>query len=240
LTVVLCSLGIATSAIAQVSQTYRYDAHGRLTGRALRVSGDIASIGGDPTPFGSTCAVIVSSPTDRKGNLTALSAFVFFQYRRHKKSSMEPERIELVNGLTTRVLDTGGDKPTLVLIHGLANAIEIWSRVLTRLARRFRVLAFDLPGFGEANRPVAAYDAAFFVDQLKALLDTLAIERAHLVGSSLGAGVIVRFSGQNLDRIDRAVLAAPGGFGRETHPLMRVPGLAACRRLAGPADPRQQ
>jgi pimeloyl-ACP methyl ester carboxylesterase len=138
---------------------------------------------------------------------------------------MEPERIELVNGLTTRVLDTGGDKPTLVLIHGLANAIEIWSRVLTRLARRFRVLAFDLPGFGEANRPVAAYDAAFFVDQLKALLDTLAIERAHLVGSSLGAGVIVRFSGQNLDRIDRAVLAAPGGFGRETHPLMRVPAL---------------
>lgn len=138
---------------------------------------------------------------------------------------MEPVRIELVNGLTTRVLDTGGDKPTLVLIHGLANAIEIWSRVLPGLAQRFRVVAFDLPGFGEADRPVAAYDSAFFVGQLKALLDTLGIVRAHLVGSSLGAGVIVRFSGENLARIDRAVLAAPGGFGRATHPLMRFPAL---------------
>ncbi len=139
---------------------------------------------------------------------------------------MEPYRTELVNGLKTRVVDTGGDKPTLVLIHGLANAIQIWDGILPRLAQRFRVIAFDLPGFGEADRPVAAYDSAFFADQLRAVLDTLAIDRAHLVGSSLGAGVIVRFSDRNLDRIDRAVLAAPGGFGRETHPLMRFPALA--------------
>lgn len=138
---------------------------------------------------------------------------------------MTPVRRELINGLTTRVLDTGGDRPTLVLIHGLANAIEIWSRVLPRLADRFRVVAFDLPGFGEADRPVADYDSAFFVAQLKTLLDTLGIDRAHLVGSSLGASVIVRFSDENLARIDGAVLAAPGGFGRETHPLMRFPAL---------------
>lgn len=129
-------------------------------------------------------------------------------------------RVTLANGLSTRVLDTGGDKPTLVLLHGLANAIEIWDRVLPSLAERFRVVAFDLPGFGEASRPDAAYDSPFFVEQMKALLDTLAIERAHLVGSSLGASVIVRFSAQNLHRIDKAVLAAPGGFGRETDLLM--------------------
>ena len=138
---------------------------------------------------------------------------------------MTPVRRELINGLTTRVLDTGGDRPTLVLIHGLANAIEIWSRVLPRLADRFRVIAFDLPGFGEADRPVADYDSTFFVAQMKALFDTLGIDRAHLVGSALGACVIVRFSDENLARIDRAVLAAPGGFGRETHPLMRFPAL---------------
>lgn len=138
---------------------------------------------------------------------------------------MAPVRLRLINGLTTRVLDTGGDGPTLVLIHGLANAIEIWSRVLPRLADRFRVIAFDLPGFGEADRPVADYDPAFFVAQLKAVLDTLGIDRAHLVGSSLGASVIVRFSDENLARIDGAVLAAPGGFGRQTHPMMRFPAL---------------
>lgn len=150
---------------------------------------------------------------------------------------MEPVRLELINGLTTRVLDTGGDGPTLVLVHGLANAIEIWGRVLPRLADRFRVVAFDLPGFGEADRPVADYDSAFFVDQLKALLDTLDIDRAHLVGSSLGASVIVRFSDRHLDRIDRAVLAAPGGFGRETHPLMRFPALPVVGSWLGRPTP---
>ncbi|TPG46516.1 alpha/beta fold hydrolase [Sphingomonas glacialis] len=131
----------------------------------------------------------------------------------------------LVNGERTRICDTGGEQPVLVLVHGLANSIEIWDRIVPRLSRRFRVIAFDLPGFGQASRPDAAYDAPFFADQLSAVLDTLKIRRAHLVGSSLGASVILRFSEQSPDRIDRAVLAAPGGFGRRTHPLMRLPAL---------------
>ena len=138
---------------------------------------------------------------------------------------MKSETIELENGLSTRVIDTGGGGTPIVLVHGLANAIEIWGRVLPRLAKSFRVIAFDLPGFGEASRPDAAYDGAFFAAQVKALLDRLGIERAHLVGNSLGASAIVHFSGIGLGRIDRAVLAAPGGFGRRTHWLMRIPAL---------------
>jgi len=133
--------------------------------------------------------------------------------------------LELKNGERTRFRDSGGDLPVLVLVHGLANSLEIWDRVAPRLATRFRVIAFDLPGFGEASRPNAAYDASFFAYQLEALLDTLGIAKAHLVGSSLGASVIVRFSERRLDRIDRVVLAAPGGFGRRTNPLMRLPAL---------------
>jgi pimeloyl-ACP methyl ester carboxylesterase len=133
--------------------------------------------------------------------------------------------IQLVNGLSTRVLDTGGDAPPLVLIHGLANSIEIWDRVLPRLAANFRVVAFDLPGFGQASRPDTAYDASFFAAQLTALLDSLNIARTHLVGSSLGASTILRFSAESLARINRAVLAAPSGFGRSTNLLMRLPAL---------------
>ncbi|HEY5723514.1 MAG TPA: alpha/beta fold hydrolase [Allosphingosinicella sp.] len=138
---------------------------------------------------------------------------------------MRSETIELANGLSTRLADTGGAGTPVVLVHGLANSIEIWDRVLPRLARSFRTIAFDLPGFGEASRPDAAYDGPFFAAQLKALLDRLALNRAHLVGSSLGASAIVHFSGIGLDRIDKAVLAAPGGFGRRTHPIMRIPSL---------------
>jgi pimeloyl-ACP methyl ester carboxylesterase len=145
--------------------------------------------------------------------------------------------IRLCSGLATRVLDTGGAGSTLVLIHGLANSIEIWGRVAPRLAKRFRVVAFDLPGFGQASRPDAAYDEAFFAGQLMDLLDTLRIDRAHLVGSSLGASMIVRFSARGLDRIDKAVLAAPGGFGPQTHPLMRIPALPIVGSWLGRPSP---
>ena len=137
---------------------------------------------------------------------------------------MNTETIKLANGLSTRLLDTGSGRP-LVLVHGLANSIEIWDRVLPSLARSFRVIAFDLPGFGEASRPDAAYDGPFFAQQLKAVFDRLGLKRAHLAGSSLGASAIVHFSGIAPERIDKAVLAAPGGFGRRTHMLMRVPSL---------------
>lgn len=143
----------------------------------------------------------------------------------------------LGNGERTRIRDTGGDAPALVLVHGLANSIEIWDRILPRLSRRFRVIALDLPGFGQASRPDAAYDAAFFADQIAAVFDTLALPHAHLVGSSLGASVILRFSERHLDRIDRAVLAAPGGFGRRTHPLMRLPALPLIGSALGRPTP---
>ena len=145
--------------------------------------------------------------------------------------------ITLSNGVRTGLRDTGGSGTPLVLIHGLANSIEIWDRVMPMLAARFRVIAFDLPGFGKADRPDAAYDSSFFADQLRALLDTLGIECAHFVGSSLGASIIIRFAVAHLARIDKAVLAAPGGFGRRTHPLMRLPALPLVGSWLGRPSP---
>jgi pimeloyl-ACP methyl ester carboxylesterase len=134
-------------------------------------------------------------------------------------------QIQLSTKISTRILDTGGDGPVVILIHGLAASIEIWERIIPKLSKTCRVIAFDLPGYGEADRPDAAYDAPFFVTQLKAVMDALSLERAHLVGSSLGASLIVRFSEQNLHRIETAVLAAPGGFGAGVHPFLRIPTL---------------
>ena len=60
-----------------------------------------------------------------------------------------PVKLQLINGLTTRVLDTGGDKPTLVLIHGLADAIEIWGRFCPG-CRPISGYRFSSARFGEA------------------------------------------------------------------------------------------
>ena len=138
---------------------------------------------------------------------------------------MKTRRVRIGPDISTRVFDSGGGGRPVVLVHGLAASIEIWSRALPFLVARRRVIAFDLPGFGEADRPDARYDAPFFVDALRGLLDSLGIDRAHLVGSSLGASLVVRFAARHLDRIDRSVLAAPGGFGAAVHPFLQVPTL---------------
>jgi len=132
-------------------------------------------------------------------------------------------RLLLPNGLTTRLFDSGGSGVPLVLLHGLGLSLEIWGKVIPALSARHRVIAFDFPGYGEADRPDAAYDSAFFAAQVEAVMDALGLDKAVLIGSSLGAGTIVRFSARNLARIHRAVLMAPGGFGRHTHPVLRAP-----------------
>lgn len=140
-------------------------------------------------------------------------------------AGIETKRLDLGGGVTTRALDSGGAGAPLVLIHGLAASIEIWERVIGPLSKRFRVLAFDLPGFGEASKPDAAYDAPFFVGQLARFLDAMGLARAHLAGSSMGASLIIRFSAKHGSRINRAVLAAPGGFASYIHPFLRAPAL---------------
>lgn len=134
-------------------------------------------------------------------------------------------RITLADGVTTRLFDSGGTGVPIILIHGLAASIEIWEKVIPGLAAKHRVIAFDLPGFGEADKPDAPYDAPYFVRQLKALMDALDIPKAHLVGSSLGGSLIVRFSEAHQDRIASATLAAPGGFGAGVHFFLRIPTL---------------
>ncbi len=140
-------------------------------------------------------------------------------------AGFETRRIVLKDGVSTRYVDTGGDKPPVILIHGLAASIEAWRDVIVPLSKQFRVLAFDLPGFGEADKPAdASYEAVpFFVPMLKAFMDGVGIAKAHMVGSSMGASLIVRFAARHGEMLDRAVLANPGGFGRYIHPFLRAP-----------------
>jgi pimeloyl-ACP methyl ester carboxylesterase len=135
------------------------------------------------------------------------------------------QRVTLKDGISTRYIDSGGDNPTVILIHGLAASIEAWRDVVGPLSQKFRVLAFDLPGFGHSDKPAeASYEAVtFFVPMLKAFMDALDLSKAHMVGSSMGASLIVRFSARYPDMLDRAVLANPGGFGSYIHPFLRAP-----------------
>ena len=84
--------------------------------------------------------------------------------------------------------DTGSASgKLLLLIHGLADEADTWRHLIPALSARHRDLAPDLPGFGHSDKPRRAYAAAFYQETLLELLDALEIDRATLVGHSLGA-----------------------------------------------------
>ena len=141
--------------------------------------------------------------------------------------------IRLNNNYFTRYYDSGGNGEAVILLHGLALSIEIWGKIIDGLKDKFRVLAFDFPGFGQADKPNVNYDSEFFGEQIIAFMDTLNIENAHLIGSSLGGSTLVRLSKKHQHRMNKIILMAPGGFGRECNIIMRAPSLPLIGYILG-------
>jgi pimeloyl-ACP methyl ester carboxylesterase len=133
------------------------------------------------------------------------------------------------------VYRAAGSGPNVVLIHGMVNSSRHWEGVATRLAESHRVIAPDLIGHGEAATPRGDYSLGAHAAGIRDLLTTIGIERATIVGHSLGGGVAMQFFYQFPQRTERLVLVSSGGLGHEVSPLLRgaaLPGSAALLRLA--------
>jgi len=98
-----------------------------------------------------------------------------------------------VNGIALRCLVEGAGDP-LVLIHGVGAGLEVWEGVAARLRDRYRVVRYDQRGHGRSDKTPGPYTVEVFSDDLRGLLDALAIERAHVSGHSLGGLVAQRFA----------------------------------------------
>lgn len=103
--------------------------------------------------------------------------------------------------------EAGSGSP-LVFLHGLAVNNREWLPLFPRLARDFRVIAWDCPGYGGSDQlPMAKPDVHAYADALKALLDHLEIEHAGVVGDSLGGLIAAALAGSAPDRVDLLVLS---------------------------------
>ena len=131
-------------------------------------------------------------------------------------------KLDLGNGNYTQYYDSGGNGEIVILLHGLALSLEIWGKVIDKFDDKFRVLAFDFPGSGRANKPNDLYNSDFFGQQIITFMDRLNIEKAHLIGSSLGASAVVRLAKTHQHRMNKIVIMAPGGFGQDCNLVMRV------------------
>lgn len=126
--------------------------------------------------------------------------------------------------------------PALVLLHGLASDSGTWDRVLVPLARcGVRVIAPDLLGHGQSDKPAGRYLLDDFAASLEAFFVAAGIDRATVGGHSLGAAIAVHFGFHHPERVERLILVSAGGLGREVHPLLRAAALPGAPWLLGAA-----
>ncbi|MFE5858852.1 alpha/beta fold hydrolase [Streptomyces sp. NPDC056500] len=118
-----------------------------------------------------------------------------------------------------------GKGPAVVLIHGIGDSSATWAEIVPGLARRYRVVAPDLLGHGASDKPRGDYSPGAYANGLRDLLSALGIDRATLVGHSLGGAVAAQFAYQFPERTERLVLVGSGGIGRHVTPLLRAASL---------------
>jgi pimeloyl-ACP methyl ester carboxylesterase len=127
-----------------------------------------------------------------------------------------------------------GSGPPVVLIHGMLNSSSHWQSVALELAREHTVIAPDLIGHGDSAAPRGDYSLGAHAASIRDLLAAIGIERATIVGHSLGGGVAMQFFYQFPQRVERLVLISSGGLGQQVSPMLRtaaLPGVSALLSL---------
>ncbi len=124
-----------------------------------------------------------------------------------------------------------GQGPALLLIHGIGDSSDSWRPVLDQLTRHHTVIAPDLLGHGRSEKPRADYSVAAYANGMRDLLSVLEIDRATVLGHSLGGGVAAQFAYQFPERCERLVLVGSGGIGRSVSPLLRLAAIPGAEFL---------
>ena len=109
----------------------------------------------------------------------------------------------------TCLFDSGGGKPAMILLHALGLDWRMWSRVISQLTPHFRVIAYDLRGFGGAAFAPQVRDLAHYAQDVAELMDRLTLPSARIVGLSLGGSIALELALQQPERVqDLTVIAA--------------------------------
>ena len=132
-----------------------------------------------------------------------------------------------------RAFVKAGSGPVLLLLHGLACDHTTWNPVIESLAKRYTVIAPDLLGHGKSDKPRADYSLGGYANGMRDLLTVLGVDKATVVGHSLGGGVAMQFGYQFPERTSRVILVAPGGLGPEVTPLIRAVSSPGFHRVMG-------
>jgi len=125
-----------------------------------------------------------------------------------------------VDGIRVRYASRGGDdanRPAVLFIHGFGGDLDNWLFNLDALAEKNRVFALDLPGHGQSTPKVPGTTLADLAGFVGKFMDAVSIDRAHLVGHSMGGGIAAQMAVDQPARVQSVSLISPAGFGDEVN-----------------------
>ncbi len=139
------------------------------------------------------------------------------------------EQFADINGLKI-CYETQGEGEPIILVHGFGAKKEAWVAQFGPLSEKFKVIKFDNRGAGKSDRPDDPYTMEVFADDIKGLMDHLQIEKAHIVGWSLGGMIVQNFVLMYPERVNKVILintnyGFPDEKGPEVYKEMRLKDL---------------
>jgi pimeloyl-ACP methyl ester carboxylesterase len=151
----------------------------------------------------------------------------------------DPADLVTVSGATLHVRDTGPhDAPIVILLHGFGASLHTWEPWAADLDDDFRVIRFDLPGAGlSPPDPTGDYSDDRVIALLLALMDQRGLDRAALIGNSVGGRIAWTLAARHSERVTRLVLISPDGFaspGFEYGKAPQVPAIMGLMRYTLP------
>jgi pimeloyl-ACP methyl ester carboxylesterase len=118
-----------------------------------------------------------------------------------------------VEGVRTRFAEAGStDKPHAILLHGTGGHWETFAPNLGALSEQYHCVAIDMVGNGFSEKPDYDYEIDVYVRQILAVMDKFSMDKAHLIGMSLGAWVSAAVAVNHPDRVNKLILMSPAGL----------------------------
>ena len=156
------------------------------------------------------------------------------------KYAAPPSEFIEVAGVRLHVRDTGPkDAPALLLLHGFGSSLQTWDAWAQVLQADHRVVRFDLPGAALTGAdPSGNYSDERGVQIIAALMDRLGLQRATVVGHSMGGRLAWRFAAEQPQRVDKLVLVAPDGYASPGFEYGKAPEVTPLVRLMQYVLPR--
>jgi pimeloyl-ACP methyl ester carboxylesterase len=141
----------------------------------------------------------------------------------------DPMHEEFVTVCNSRIryLKTGSGEKNLVLIHGLGASAERWEHVIPGFGKHFTVYVPDLIGFGLSDKPNVDYTTEFFATFVSSFLKELGIQKATVIGSSLGGQIAIEYASMNQNNVEKLILVSPAGAMKQSTPALDAYIMAA-------------